>query len=73
MLDEKKKDLTKEAKYNGINVVVCQAVWLGRIFVDFEKKTYMLMKALTWSEFEQYRSVFGVENFESSGSIENWF
>jgi hypothetical protein len=47
MLDEKKKDLTKEAKYNGINVVVCQAVWLGRIFVDFEKKTYMLMKALT--------------------------
>jgi N-dimethylarginine dimethylaminohydrolase len=47
MLDEKKKDLTKEAKYNEINVVVCEAVWLGCIFVDFEKKTYMLMKALT--------------------------
>jgi hypothetical protein len=40
MLDEKKKDLTKEAKYTG-------------------------------SKFEQYRSGFGVENFESSGSIEN--
>jgi hypothetical protein len=67
----KKKDLTKEAKYNGVNVAVCQAVWLRRILVDFEKITDMLMKALTGSKFEQYHSVFGVENFESSKSVEN--
>jgi hypothetical protein len=31
----------------------------------------MLTKALTRSKFEQYHLAFGVENFESRGSVEN--
>jgi PB1 domain len=39
----KKEDLTKEVEYNAVNVAVCQAVWLGRILIDFlagSKYTY---------------------------------
>jgi hypothetical protein len=61
--------LTKEAKYNAVNVAVYQEVWLGRILIDFEQIIDMLTKALIESKFEQYRSTFGVTIFESRGVL----
>jgi hypothetical protein len=63
--------LAKEVEYNAINMAAYQVVWLGRILVDFVQVADMFIKELTRSKFEQYRSVFGVENFESRGSVEN--
>jgi hypothetical protein len=63
--------LTKEAEYNAVNVVACQAVCLGRIFINFEQVADILTKALTRSKFEQHHLVFGVKNFESRGSVAN--
>jgi PB1 domain len=67
----KKEDLTKEIEYNAVNVTTCQAIWLGRIFINFEQVVDIHTKALTRSKFEQHHSAFGVRNFESSRSVEN--
>jgi hypothetical protein len=63
--------LTKETEYNAVNVAVCQAIWLGRIFIDFEQVADILTKALTRSKSEQHHLTFGVRNFESRGSVAN--
>jgi hypothetical protein len=72
LLRERKEDVrTDGAGYNAVNVAVCQAVWFGRILVDFEQVANILMKVLTRSKLNNIIQLLELEIFESRGSVEN--